>query len=126
MKPFGQLSRGEKLKLLTAWVDGEGIEYKSDSSENWVLCIIDPLWNANHSYRIAPKKIELPWHLILPQYKWAAMDEDGSWYAFMGKPEVDADYLDKWVNKTLNYAQLILIIDHQGLDWKDTLTKRPA
>jgi hypothetical protein len=26
MKPFGQLSRAEKLELMTAWVDGKQME----------------------------------------------------------------------------------------------------
>lgn len=52
MRKFGELSREEKINLLTAWVDGASIETYSDFSESW-RPIPMPIFMPDVKYRIS-------------------------------------------------------------------------
>lgn len=60
----------------------------------------------------------------VPQvYKWAAMDKDGQWYAFMERP-CKNEYIDLWHGG--HYWKIDKNITSQlKVEWAESLVKRP-
>lgn len=54
-KKFGELSRDEKLELLTAWVDGAALEWRHDRAGIQVWYAALPIEDiANQHWRVRP------------------------------------------------------------------------
>ena len=76
----------------------------------------------HRDYRKPVKKLNVPWEHIKPEYKWAAMDENGEVYVYVGKPEIQTE------NYTSNrdYENIGAInVGTDGVDWRESLTERP-
>lgn len=124
MKPFGQLSREEKLELMTAWVDGKQMEVNF-GGDRWLE--VDPMWTAGASYRVAPPptiKATIPWKHIKPEYRWAAMNETGNWYCHKEKPEKGTWV---WLDSTsTNGSSMKAVAFPEGnMPWEQSLVERP-
>lgn len=96
-KPFGELTREEQLALFNAWLDGKAIEYRDIANDwdfNWFHASAVPAWEKDTTYRIAPEPIipdTVPWEAIKPEYKWYAVDMNGSRWLYTTKPERDEE-----------------------------------
>lgn len=125
MKPFGQLSREEKLELLTAWLDGKQMQVDSGDGR-WLN--VEPAWGAGSNYRVAPPlpiKATIPWEHIKPEYKWAAMDECGYWYCYKKKPETG---IYGWFCKGLGVgsgSMKAVAFPEGNMPWDQSLVERP-
>lgn len=124
MKPFGQLSREEKLELMTAWVDGKQMEVNF-GGDRWLE--VDPMWTAGASYRVAPPppiKATIPWEHIKPEYKWAAMGQSGYWYFYDEKPEKGHA---SWIvsHRGSSTPMKALIFPEGNMPWDQSLVERP-
>lgn len=77
-------------------------------------------------YRIKPaKKLNIPWEIIKPEYKWAAMDDNGKVCVFTTEPVTGYGY---WHNpdKCGNFESITALnIDTTGISWENSLTQRP-
>jgi hypothetical protein len=85
------------------------------------------MWIASCSYRIAPPlpiKAKIPWEHIKPEYKWAAMDEDGSWFCFEKKPEKGTwAWLDS--TSTNGSSMKAVAFPEVNMPWDQSLVERP-
>jgi hypothetical protein len=66
----------------------------------------------------------IDWNDLPPEFKWAAMDEDGSWFAYTEEPVTGPD---GWMIRgggdyTEENCQRILA----PMDWKATLTRKSS
>lgn len=92
-KPFGELSRDEKLALMTAWVDGEFIEWRAAGWKTWKFTT-EPNWQLHHAYRIAPKPVVKPslnWDHVAPEYVSLVVDEDGAGWLYTKPPRASGE-----------------------------------
>lgn len=121
-RQFKDLTDEEKLLIINEKMKGN-VEYTLGS-----------IWDKasdfeirfNYVYRTKPKpakKLDIPWQFIKPEFKWAAIDENGDIFLHIDKPVLGNSY---W----LNYAPCKRIndtvnIDTTGVDWKTSLTQRP-
>ena len=125
LKPFGQLSREEKLELMTAWGDGKQMEVNL-WGDRWQET--DPVWVNTCIYRVAPPlpiKATIPWEHIKPEYKWAAMDGCGHWYCYKKKPETGNQ---GWFCEGLgiNRGHIKVVAFPEGnMPWDKSLVERP-
>lgn len=122
VKPFGGLSRDEKIALITAWVDGEVIE-GHDFSGDWVR-VLQPAWVDSGKYRVKSQEPDyVNWEMIDEEYKWYGRDEDGDPYLFthMAKTGKRSFYSD-----TGRYTKLFKsLYKNNGCNWQDSLQQRP-
>lgn len=68
------------------------------------------------------KKLNIPWEQINPEYKFAAMDEDGSVDVYVTEPTCQRS---RWSNGCEHKSLMTLNIDTDGIDWRKSLTVRP-
>ena len=112
---------------IKAWADGAVIEVFGPEIEQWII-IDDPAWYENLEYRIKPELPEIPWHVIKAEFKFAAMDADGEWYAHTERPMQHASPISApgWRSLGDRCADLYLlnIPEYKG-DWRDSLIERP-
>lgn len=119
--------------LIKAWADGAEIQCHCEDY-GWIDTSY-PWWWADIDYRIKPKeqkKLNIPWELIKPEFTQAAMDENGDVYVYTEYTiSYDScegqwrftefrDYLSHQ-----SYCIDALVIDTDGIDWKESLTLRP-
>lgn len=62
------------------------------------------------------------WAALKPEFKWVAMDKDGTWYLYRDQPKPDRDV---WVLGGLGPAIDILTMPTPDCPWHETLTMRP-
>lgn len=77
------------------------------------------------TYRI--KSHELPitremWAMIDKKWKWAAKDNDGGVWFYVGRPS-KSDYC--WHEDSEGCALNALVLNTEGIDWRKSLTRRP-
>jgi len=88
MKTFGELTRDEKIALLTAWVDGERIERFSFS--NWTRHE-GHAWGNSIAYRIAVTPNTINWDHVAPEFVAMATDAGVGTYLYRGVPTFSED-----------------------------------
>ena len=121
-KTFGELSIDEKLELHRAFYEGKPVQYWAVDHVGWETKFSSQFADTL-VYRIAPEPetdIELPWHVISPEYKWAARDADGAVWVYEEEP---FPKFDIWcgAGKTCRH-----IIHKPGnKPWDQSLIKRP-
>lgn len=71
-----------------------------------------------------PAPLDIPWHLIAPEWTCAAMDGDTSVWFYTGEP-CKHEILDQWMNTSGIVALCPLTINTEGIDWENSLTFRP-
>lgn len=81
-KAFRDMTPEERSAIVEAKLQGN-VDFLSDSTwKNSYLIYI----NFDEVYRTRPRQLVIPWEVIRPEYKWAAMDESGSVCFFCGEP----------------------------------------
>lgn len=121
-RQFKDLTDEEKLLIINEKIKGN-VELFRINPKVWSNAGKDSI--AFYTvYRTKPtKKLDIPWQFIKPEFKWAAIDENGDIFLHIDKPVLGNSY---W----LNYAPCKRIndtvnIDTTGVDWKTSLTQRP-
>ena len=110
---FKDMTSEERSAIVEAWLRGE-VEYAEDwevGSGEWKTKTSTSKLSPSSICRTKPKQLVIPWGHIKPEYKWAAMDEDGSLFVSG--------------NRGLWGSIAVLDIDTAGIDWKDSLVQRP-
>lgn len=121
-RKFIDLTDEEKLLIINEKIKGN-VELIRAGNDMWSVAGISDI-TFNVIYRTKPtKKLDIPWQFIKPEFKWAAIDENGDIFLHIDKPVLGNSY---W----LNYAPCKRIndtvnIDTTGVDWKTSLTQRP-
>jgi hypothetical protein len=114
------------VQVLLAKMQGVPVEYKRGT--DWCRAVPDSV-SLNTEYRIAPKPTYLPisremWQMISKEWKWASMDENKGVNFFTHEPVIyKPDGI--WGFNVGNYCQSILAINTNGINWEQSLTKRP-
>lgn len=123
--PFGKLSRAAKLDLMAAWIDGKPIEAFFGGPQ-WHP-VSPPSWANDLCYRVRAVPPSIDWSVVAPQYRWLAIDEDGTAHLYDRKPT--ARYGREWAfadegkyTKASGFASLQL----GTLPWVESLVERPA
>lgn len=117
-KAFRDMTPEERSAIVEELLIG-GVDCLNTKGE-WAHSMCDAVF-AELIYRTRPRQFVIPWEVIRPEYKWAAMDESGTVYLFGGKPKMFSDgfMADIACNtRALN-------IDTTGIDWRESLTERP-
>ena len=122
-KTFGELSIDEKLELHRAMYEGKPVQYFAGDTFGWEAKISNA-FRDSFTYRIEPEPetdIELPWHVISPEYQWAARDANGAVWVYAEKPSMR---FDMWTGV---YAQDCNHLIHKpgNKPWDQSLVKRP-
>lgn len=121
MKTFSELSREEKLDLLTHWVNGNKIEYFGPD-KTW-LPLENPIWHLDNIYRKAITKPSIDWSIINKKWKWLAIEENGGIYLYEKKPVICKT---GWtVAREYMHINDILDINTNNCPWEDSLVERP-
>ena len=129
-KPFGELTRDEKLELMAAWVDGKTIETsKAPDITGW-CSPFGCLWSCNIYHRIKPDTPDtINWSHVSPEYKWMARDKNGRAHLFIRQPDLD-EYTNEWAEATEDFTWVycnVFVSYKQGtVDWKGSLVERPV
>lgn len=119
-KAFRDMTPEERSAIVEAWLDGGvetfGVTEWLPAASNFIVHDLP--------YRTRPRQLVIPWEVIKPEYRWAAMDADGEVYAFDIRPSDDAD---QWVPTGDNAIMIngVINIDTTGIDWRESLTARP-
>lgn len=116
-KPFREMTPEERSAIVDGWVNGE-LE---------VLCI--QVWRKyvgdlckSSIYRTKPRRLIIPWEVIKPEYRWAAMDACGAIWVYESTPEI----IDSsWTSGDSLSCADALNIDTTGIDWRESLVQRP-
>lgn len=121
-KTFGELSIDEKLDLHRAMYEGRPVQYWAVGCGKWRTKVSSE-FNDPLVYRIAPEPetdIELPWHVISPEYQWAARDANGAVWVYEEDPYRK---LDLWGGSGMSCRHII----HKpgNKPWDQSLIKRP-
>lgn len=117
-KAFRDMTPEERSEIVEALLVGE-VETHGYGEWQGPVSLIAP----DAIYRTKPRKLVIPWEVIRPEYKWAAMDEDGGVWFFTHKPKIDGE--DLYWSCGGDFCQSALNIDTAGIDWRESLTERP-
>lgn len=115
-KAFRDMTPEERGEIVEALLSEE-VEVWSQNGwmQTWAI-------QATYAYRTRTRQLVIPWEVIKPEYKWAAMDEDGHVYVFIGKPQISAT--GDWWHDRHKHIDAVNI-DTTGIDWRESLTERP-
>lgn len=125
-KPFGELSKEEKMKLIEAWVDGKEIEFycayyekptwKNISYPNW--------YHANH-YRVKCTQDFIDWDHVDEEYNYMARDKDGRAWLYVNEPHIS--YSQKYWVIDGSFAKASAFTSYKQNDapWQESVVKRP-
>lgn len=119
-KAFRDMTPEERAAIVESWIAGN-LEYYSLMSGDWREKEDDGLYGVT-AYRTRPRQLVIPWKVIRPEYKWAAMDFDKTIAIFKQKPYMDAD---DWAGGSCAVVGGIFNINTTGIDWRESLTARP-
>lgn len=123
--PFGKLDINTKLALHRAHYEGKQIEGDTASC-HWAL-VPHPTWWPTLVYRLKPeplRDIAPPWHVMNPEIKWVARDEDDEVYGYKQKPVVRNDLWTPSDGGCFACA-LLAPFDHGNKPWNKSLVQRP-
>jgi len=116
-KPFRDMTPEERSAIVEAKLQDNADFLLGSTWEKSDLIRID----FDRVYRTRPRQLVIPWEHIKPEYKWAAMDDDGSVYVYKTEPEIR---LGSWSGGFAASASA-LNINTTGIDWRESLTARP-
>lgn len=118
--PFKECSREQQHILLDAYMQGKA-EYSP--GEYWYPAQNNIQIMFEWILRTKPvKRLAIPWEHIKPEYRWAAMDENYTLWAFEDKPKM----LNSMYRSDRQQSLKVLNIDISGISWRDSLVERPA
>ena len=122
-KAFRDMTPEERSEIVEAWLSGK-VQGYLPAYDKWEdRGPVDFIYSSQ-AYRTKQKQLVIPWEVIKPEYKWAAMDRDGCVFVttqWMG--QVDRD--GYWIRRGGWLAVPALNIDTTGIDWRESLTQRP-
>lgn len=115
---FRDMTVEEKLAIIDAKLFGT---CEVCSGGEWYPALYDDTVCLNTVYRTRPRQLVIPWEVIKPEYKWAAMDENGAVFVY----EYNMPHLGSglWIGDGSCISSLN--IDTTGIDWRESLTQRP-
>lgn len=119
---FRDMTKEERSEIVEAWIRGDC--QRLDVCElggDWWIEVPNVIADC-YVYRTRPRQLVIPWEVIRPEYKWAAMDFDKTIAIFKQKPYMDAD---DWAGGSCAVVGGIFNINTTGIDWRDSLTERP-
>lgn len=117
-KAFRDMTTEERSAIVDALIAGD---LEVDHGDGWRGNVATV--HALYIYRTRPRQLVIPWDLIRPEYKWAAMDDRGNVFAYEYKPEMlDTGFATKHLAA---FTYLPLNINTAGIDWRESLTERP-
>ena len=71
-----------------------------------------------------PTPLDIPWHIVAPEWTCAAMDKDKKvWFYTMSPSEPAGEDCWRFIEGKLCYCPLAICTD--GIDWENSLTFRP-
>lgn len=116
---FREMTAEERSAIVDAKVLGEVERYWGDGE--W-RCSDDASVVFSCIYRTKPRQLIIPWDVIKPEYKWAAMNDDEAVWLYDRKPEIYMD--ERWAIMGC-CSPSVLNIDTTGIDWRESLVQRP-
>lgn len=120
-KAFRDMTPEERSAIVEAWISRAGIDVYSHADGGWVEADYEVKLPEN-AYRTRPRQLVIPWEVIKPEYKWAAMDANQRVVFYTEKPRAG---VDSWVTDCYWSCSLLLNINTTGIDWRESLTARP-
>lgn len=122
-KTFGELTREEKLELMTHWIDGGMVEVRY--TKKWAV-VRPPSWNPMSIYRKAQTKPSVNWDHVSDDFNWLAVGGDGKAYLHGKKPYLDKTY-GFWISVSATRTARVLSSYKRGTcDFKESLVMRPG
>lgn len=115
----------EMIAVMQAAQEGKLIEVSENIKPGWGPAK-SPLWNwAYCTYRVQQTDLVIPWDALLPKFKWAAQDEDGSIYVYVNEPT--KRFYDAWSNggSTICVNEYLVGVIPSTKPWTETLIQRP-
>lgn len=121
--------------VIKTWADDTSlaVQWRRPGTEEWTSLTegAKPTFNSSFEWRIVPpanEEICIPWDIVSPEYKFAAMDENGKWHFYTEKPRISDGTQDDggyWELSNLNsdYAASVLKIDKVS-DFRLSLQER--
>lgn len=118
---FKDMTAEQRSAIIEAKLAGQA-EFWSKPNQGWHFCNKTDL-DFSLAYRIARKELIIPWDVIKPEYKWAAMDKDGKFFAYEEKPKLCEGL---WFAESGMHCKLdaLVGIDSTGVYWKESLVER--
>lgn len=113
------------------WLNGGDTESLTSPRGDWQAIGNhegNPYWmpscyfmNDEVQIRIKPKAtpLDIPWHIIKDEFKFAAMDSDSSVWVYLNEPSI------RCCKRAGIRIDELIEIKTDGIDWKLSLTKRP-
>ncbi len=108
------------------WLNCGEVEVCRNRIEGWRLAI-KPTFREDAAYRIKKKELIIPWGCMDEKWQYATVDKDGTIVLWVEEPYMIKNHCNQWENDTGNFfeANGILKVDATGIDWKESLTRRP-
>ena len=120
--PFREMTAEERSAIVEAWLIGNA-EYFSVTDDIWHEKVDYSTLVPGTTYRTKPRQLTIPWDVIKPEYKWAAMDDDGVVYFHK---EMPSNSSGEWIaDYGCSIGSYCLNIDKTGIDWRESLVQRP-
>lgn len=119
-KAFKDLTKEERSEIVEALASGLEVECFYFGKWEPAYSIID----LRYAYRVKQRKLDIPWEIIKPEYKWAAMDSDGNIALFLARPTSHRTF-GIWESLCESSDLMALNIDTAGISWENSLTQRP-
>lgn len=121
-KAFKDMTPEERSAIVEALLAGRAEVFAAgkwmDKIDQWV--------GMSTIYRTRPRQLVIPWDVIKPEYKWAAMDECGDVAIYDFKPVISEE---EWLCGNNGYGKSLelhaLNINTTGIDWRESLVQRP-
>lgn len=101
----------------------EDFQFSDDNGASWNYTIPNFIYGVH--YRVTPKTVNVPWHLIDEKWKYFAIDSNGNSYVYSALPLIDT-YSSRWkASEGGTCADLAALkIDIDGIDWTQSLIER--
>lgn len=122
---FKDMTPEQRSKIVEALVMKTEIEvwYSGELGDKWVKPQNSLRLYLDSCYRIPSHKLDIPWNLIKPKFKWAAMDQNCKIYVYTNQPEILKTMYSPLRGSFENLS--VLDIDTTSVDWEESLVQRP-
>lgn len=118
--PFNEMTPDERSAIIEAALS-HGVEWWNSK---WVFVEKQQLLSFKYIYRTVSKKLVIPWGVIKPEYKWAAVNDDG--FVTIATSKLVPRNDGVWVCMDGKMADVVALnIDTTGIGWRDSLVQRP-